>query len=221
MRANGNFGEVKASQGAGGGMLPAGGYAAQIHAVIDGTEEAYPYIGLVLNVLDPETKRMRDTQDLADPERWGRHEYRYFVTNWGEPGVNWARYKALTDAVEQTTQNNGFVYQDVDGGEQQLAGKWVGVVLRHYLYVSKRGKHAGEQREGVELAYVLPAADALAGNFDQRLLETRDKRPEGLKGTPYPPEAPKAPEPPAPAEDAPSAASAAPAPPLYDEDVPF
>lgn len=219
MRANGHFDEVRASQG-GGGMLPAGGYAAQIHEVIDGTEEATPYLGLVLNVLDPQTKRMRDTQDLADPERWWRHTYRYFVSSWGgEPGIDWARYKALTDAVEQTAQNNGFRYQDVDGGERQLVGKWMGVVMRHYLYVPQRGKNAGQQREGVELAYVLPAADAIAGNFDQGLAATRDGRPDGLKGTPFPPE-PTVVRAPAPSPAA-TPASAAPAPPLYDEDVPF
>lgn len=237
MRANGNFGDVKASQGEGGGMLQPGGYAAQIFEVIDGTEEPRPYLDLVLNILDPETKRMRDTQDLADPERWWRHTYRYFLTSWDGDGINWARYKALTDAVEQTSQNNGFKYQDADGGERQLVGKWVGVVLRRYLYVPKRGKHAGEQREGLELSRVLTAADALAGNFDQRYAATRDGRPDNLKGTPFPPEptvvkAPAETEQPAtPANAAPTPANAAPTAPtapaavdpgaLYAEDIPF
>lgn len=217
-------------------MLAPGGYACLIHAVIDGTEETDPYIGLVLNVLDPKTKKLMNTQDLADPEQHWKHTYRYFVSSYDAPGINWARYKALVEAVEQTTQNKGFVYQDVDGGEQQLAGKWLGCVFRRYLYVPKRGKHAGEQREGVELSYVLPAADAIAGNFDPKLAERRDARPKELQGTPYPPEqqvtkAPAAPPEPAPQAQAPAIAAApavpvapaqAPAPiEVADEDIPF
>ena len=236
MRANGNLNSVTAKQGGAGGMLTPGGYACLIHAVIDGTEEENPYIGLVLNVLDPSNKKLMSTQELADPEQHWRHTYRYFVGEFGGGGIDWARYKALVDAVEQTAQNNGFVYQDVDGGEQQLVGKWVGCVFRHYLYVPKRGKHAGEQREGVELSYVLPASAALAGDFDPRLAERRDARPKELRGTPYPPEPIKAPEPPAaqapavptppeqpimPAAQAPAMPQTPVAPALYEDDVPF
>lgn len=227
MRANGNFGQVEAKQGGAGGMLEPGGYACLIHEVEDGTEESSPYIGLVLNVLDPKTKRLMDTQDLADPENHWRHTYRYFVSSFDAPGIDWARYKALVEAVEGTAQNKGFAYQDVDGGERQLVGKWVGCVFRRYLYVPKRGKHAGQQREGVELSYVLPAADAIAGNFDPKLAERRDARPDGLKGTPYPPEqqvsqAPVAPPAPAPVAAAPAPVVAPPAPiEVADEDIPF
>lgn len=226
MRANGNLQGVTAKQGGTGGMLAPGGYACLIHAVIDGTEEANPYIGLVLNVLDPGTKKLMYTQDLADPEQHWRHTYRYFVSAYDAPGIDWARYKALVEAVEQTAQNKGFVYQDVDGGEQQLAGKWLGCVFRRYLYVPKRGKHAGEQREGVELSYVLPAADAIAGNFDPKLAERRDARPKELQGTPYPPEqqvtkAPVAPPAPAPVAAAPVAAPSALPIEIADEDLPF
>lgn len=236
MRANGNFSDVTASQGSR-GLLPAGGYACFIQAIIDGTEETSPYLDLVLNVLDPKTKKlMSTTEELLDPEQNWRSTYRYWVSAYDAPGIDWARYKALVEAVEQTAQNKGFVYQDVDGGEQQLAGKWVGCVFRHYLKVNKKGKHAGEQTEGVELSFVLPAADAIAGNFNQRYLNTRDARPKELRGTPFPPEqqvvkAPPAPAPQpvapapatAPAQAAP-AAVAAPQPPqpdLYDEELPF
>lgn len=226
MRANGNLQGVTARQGGAGGMLAPGGYACLIHAVIDGTEETDPYIGLVLNVLDPKTKKLMNTQDLADPEQHWKHTYRYFVSSYDAPGINWARYKALVEAVEGTSQNNGFVYQDVDGGEQQLAGKWLGCVFRHYLKVPKRGKYAGQQREGVELSYVLPAADAIAGNFDPKLTERRDARPKELQGTPYPPEqqvtkAPSAPPAPAPVAAAPVVAPPAPATEFADEDIPF
>lgn len=238
MRANGNLQDVTARQGGAGGMLAPGGYACLIHAVIDGTEEANPYIGLVLNVLDPASKKLMNTKDLADTDQHWKHTYRYFVSAYDTPGIDWARYKALVEAVEQTTQNKGFVYQDVDGGEQQLAGKWVGCVFRRYLTVNKKGKHKGEQTERVELSYVLPAADAISGNFDPKLTQRRDARPKELRGTPYPPEqqvvkAPPAPVPQA-SEPAPVAAPApvaqatpvAPAPvaaqpELYDDDIPF
>lgn len=221
MRANGNLQSVTAKQGGSGGMLAPGGYACLIHAVIDGTEEANPYIGLVLNVLDPATKKLLNTQDLADPEQHWRHTYKYFVGEYGGDDIDWAKYKALVEAVEQTAQNKGFVYQDVDGGEQQLAGKWVGCVFRRYLYVPKRGKHKGEQREGVELSYVLPAAAAIAGDFDPKLTERRDARPEELRGTPYPPEQQvvKAPEPVA--RPATVHAPSAPVIEVADDDIPF
>lgn len=220
MRANGNLQDVTARQGGAGGMLAPGGYACLIHAVIDGTEEASPYLDLVLNVLDPKTKKlMSTTKELLDPEQNWRSTYRYWVSSYDQPGIDWARYKALVEAVEQTSQNKGFVYQDVDGGEQQLAGKWVGVVFRHYLKVNKKGKHAGEQTEGVELSFVLPAADAIAGDFDPKLTERRDARPKELRGTPYPPE-PQVVHAPVPT----TPTVAAPQPPqtdLYDEDIPF
>ena len=238
MRANGNLQGVTAKQGGAGGMLAPGGYACLIHAVIDGTEEANPYIGLVLNVLDPVTKKLMNTKDLADTDQHWKHTYRYFVSAYDTPGIDWARYKALVEAVEQTAQNKGFVYQDVDGGEQQLAGKWVGCVFRRYLTVNKKGKHKGEQTERVELSYVLPAADAISGNFDPKLTQRRDARPKELRGTPYPPEQQVVKAPPAPvpqtSESAPVAAPApvaqatpvAPAPvaaqpELYDDDIPF
>lgn len=221
MRANGNLQGVTAKQGGAGGMLAPGGYACLIHAVIDGTEEDNPYIGLVLNVLDPASKKLMYTQDLADPEQHWKHTYRYFVSAYDTPGIDWARYKALVEAVEQTAQNKGFVYQDVDGGEQQLAGKWVGCVFRRYLYVPKRGKHKGEQREGVELSYVLPAAAAIAGDFDPKLTERRDARPKELHGTPYPPEPQVVKAPPAPVPQTSESAPVAPQPELYDDDIPF
>ena len=221
MRANGNLQGVTAKQGGAGGMLAPGGYACLIHAVIDGTEEDNPYIGLVLNVLDLASKKLMNTQDLADPEQHWKHTYRYFVSAYDTPGIDWARYKALVEAVEQTAQNKGFVYQDVDGGEQQLAGKWVGCVFRRYLYVPKRGKHKGEQREGVELSYVLPAAAAIAGDFDPKLTERRDARPKELHGTPYPPEPQVVKAPPAPVPQTSESAPVAPQPELYDDDIPF
>lgn len=214
MKANGNLGEVVARQGGTGGMLEPGGYACLIHEVVDGTEESNPYIGLVLNVLDPETKKLRDTQSLADPENHWRHTYRYFVGSFDSPGIDWGRYKALVDAVTGTRQNNGFAYQDVDGGERQLVGKWVGCVFRHYLYVPKRGKNAGNQKEGVELSYVCTADDAISGNFDPRYVERRDARPKNLRGTPYPPEAQ--------AQEPQVVHAPDPAPvPVADEDIPF
>ena len=212
MRANGNFDKVEASQGGTSHRLEPGGYACLIHEVIDGTEEESPYIGLVLNVLDRKTNTMMFTQDLADPGQWWRHTYRYYVSNWNEPGVNWSKYKALVEAVESTEQNKGFAYVDMDGGEQQLKGKWLGCVFRRYLYVPKRGKHAGEQSEGIELAYVCTAKDALAGEFPDRYAQTRDGRPDDLKGTPYPPVQSVPP--------VPSAPTAQPVE-LADDDIPF
>ena len=187
MRANNNFGSVQASQGAEFATLQPGGHAALIHAVIDGTEEASPYVDIVVNVLDPKTKKLMFTNDLKDQEQWWRHTFRYWLTNYDGGGINWARYKALTEAVEQTAQNKGFKYEDKDGGEQQLQGKWVGIVLRRYLYVPKTGKYAGQQRDRLELSRVCTAAQAITGEFPKGSTETRDGRPDNLKGTPYPP----------------------------------
>lgn len=211
MRANGSFEKVEASQGGTSATLEPGGYACLVHEVIDCTEEASPYIGLVLNVLDRRTNRLMFTQDLADPEQWWRHTYRYYVSKWGSKNeIDWAKYKALVEAVENTEQNSGFQYVDMDGGERQLKGKWLGCVFRRYLYVPRGGRHAGEQRDGIELSYVCTAKDALAGEFPDRYTKTRDARPDGLKGTPYPPE-----------PSVPSVPSPAVTPELADEDIPF
>lgn len=206
MRANGNFGAVEASQG-GGSWLLEGGYACSIHAVEDHTDESNPYLGLVLNPLDPKTRKpMHKASELSGEDAW-RHTHRYFVGQFGNPGqIDWGRYKALTEAVEQTEQNKSFKYEDRDNGEQQLAGKWVGVVFRKYGYTPTRGKNAGVYREGFEIGGVTTAAKALAGDYPSKWAE-----PRGVQAQPAPAPVPA----PAPA--------AAPAP-VYDvadEDIPF
>ena len=223
MRANNDFANVQASQGAEFKALEPGGYAALIHAVIDGTEEASPYLDLVVNVLDAQSKKLMFTQDLQDQEQWWRHTYRFWLTNFDGGGINWARYKALTEAVEQTSQNKGFKYEDMDGGEQQLKGKWVGIVMRRYLYIPKTGKYAGQQRDRLELSRVCTAAQAITGDFPKGATETRDGRPDNLKGTPYPPvtEAPvmQVPEQVAKAQEQPAPVATDNG--LYDSDIPF
>lgn len=144
------YGDVVARQG-GAPQVDPGGYACFIAAVEDGSAEPNPYIGLTLNPIDPKTNKymVTDREELSDPERSWRYTYRFFIGEYGGGGIDWGRMKALTEAVEQTTQNKGFTYDGTkDGAEQTLVGKFVGCVFKRVGYVRKSGKHAGELRRG-------------------------------------------------------------------------
>ena len=172
MKAISNFDGIKASNGGSTGIIEPGAYVCRIYGMYDHTDEAKPYLELAYDVYDQESKSMRFTDDLDDPERRWRHCFKLYLTS----DFGWQRYKALVKAVERTKENNGFTYQNVDGGEQQLVGKWVGLVIRHQLYTAKRGKHVGEMRRSPDLAGAITCADAIAGNFPDRWLEDRDTR---------------------------------------------
>lgn len=209
MKANGNFGAVEATQGGGSWMLE-GGFACVVSAVEDCTSKSNPYLGLVLNVLDPKTKKMMYPQSEMSGESAWRHTFRYFVGQFGTPGqIDWGRYKALTEACEQTEQNRGFAYVDKDDGEQQLVGKWLGVVFRRYGYTARSGKFAGQYREAVEIGGVTTAVKAMAGDFPGKWAEPRNVQ---AKAAPAPVPAPAAVATPAPAYDVV---------PVADEDIPF
>lgn len=172
MKAISNYDSVKASNGGEGGIIEPGAYVCRIFGMYDHTDEQKPYLELAYDVCDRETKTMLYTDDLEDPERRWRHCFRLYLTS----DFGTARYKALVEAVEGTAENNGFKYQNIDGGEQQLVGKWVGLVIRHQIYTAKRGKHAGEARRSPDLAGFVTCADAISGNFPERWLEERDTR---------------------------------------------
>lgn len=162
-----DYSEVVANQG-GAAKVEPGGYACLIVAVEDGSAEASPYIGLTLNAIDPKTNKymVTDKEELSDPERNWRHTYRFFIGKFGGGGIDWGRMKALTEAVEQTSQNNGFVYDGTkDGAEQTLVGKFVGCVFKRVGYVRKRGKHAGEYTEAIQLGGVTTAEKAREGDY--------------------------------------------------------
>lgn len=172
MKAISNFDSIQASNGGGAGIIEPGAYVCRIYGMYDHTDEAKPYLELAYDVYDPGSKSMRFTDDLDDPEKRWRHCFKLYLTS----DFGWQRYKALVKAVEGTKENDGFTYQNVDGGEQQLVGKWVGLVIRHQLYTAKRGKHAGEMRRSPDLAGAITCADAIAGNFPDRWLDDRDTR---------------------------------------------
>ena len=201
MRAIQNYDGIQASNG-GSGLLTPGAYTCKVLRVGDHTNEAKPYLSVVFDVYDRETKRFRFADVAADPSQDWRHEFRFYVgTDFGQQ-----RYKALVEAVQGSKENGGYRYQNVDGAEQTLAGKWVGFVVRHRLYTKKQGPHAGEDAEALDLAGSITCDDAIAGRFDPAWLEPRDNR----EAKPAPVQAPAA-----------GAAPVAPAPDLADEDIPF
>lgn len=203
------YASAEASQGGGAGWILEGGYACLVGAVEDATSEANPYLGLVLNPLDPKTRKpMYPMSEMSGEEAW-RHTFKFFVGAWQQPGVvDMGRVKALAEAVEQTAQNKGFRFDaTADGAEQQLAGKWVGVVFRRYGYTPRGGKHAGEYRENCEIGGVCSAAKALSGDFPAKWAAPRN-----VKAQPAPVSAPQQTPPPVVAQ---------PADDLADEDIPF
>ena len=206
------YGDVVARQG-GAPQVEPGGYACLIAAVEDGSAEPNPYIGLTLNPIDPKTNKymVTDREELSDPERSWRHTYRFFIGEYGGGGIDWGRMKALTEAVEQTTQNKGFAYDGTrDGAEQTLVGKFVGCVFKRVGYVRKSGKHAGEYTEAIQLGGVTTADKARSGDYPPKWAEPRGVRTEEEKAAAAP-HAPQVTPPPV----------APPQPDLAEEDIPF
>lgn len=166
MKAFGNFDKVVASNGGGSSMLEPGGYVAKIVRVKDHTDEKKPYLEFVYDIWNAETKSFLFTADLADTTNDWRHSFRlYFTGDFGKQ-----RYKALTEAVENTAQGKGakaFVYEDKDNAEQTLVGKLLGVVIRHRSYVNSEGK----VKTAVDVNAFIPGKDAAEGNFDQKFAE--------------------------------------------------
>nr|DAS67388.1 MAG TPA: hypothetical protein [Caudoviricetes sp.] len=166
MKAFGNFDKVVASNGGGSSMLEPGGYVAKIVRVKDHTDEKKPYLEFVYDIWNGEAKSFLFTADLADTTNDWRHSFRlYFTGDFGKQ-----RYKALTEAVENTAQGKGakaFVYEDKDGAEQTLVGKLLGVVIRHRSYVNSEGK----VKTAVDVNAFIPGKDAVEGNFDQKFAE--------------------------------------------------
>ena len=168
MKAFGNFDKVVASNGGGSSMLEPGGYVAKIVRVKDHTDEKKPYLEFVYDIWNGETKSFLFTADLADTTNDWRHSFRIYFSKDNNYGVQ--RYKALTEAVENTAQGKGakaFVYEDKDGAEQTLVGKLLGVVIRHRSYVNSEGK----VKTAVDVSAFIPGKDAAEGNFDQKFAE--------------------------------------------------
>lgn len=166
MKAFGNFDKVVASNGGGSSMLEPGGYVAKIVRVKDHTDEKKPYLEFVYDIWNGETKSFLFTADLADTTNDWKHSFRlYFTGDFGKQ-----RYKALTEAVENTAQGKSakaFVYEDKDNAEQTLVGKLLGVVIRHRSYVNSEGK----VKTAVDVNAFIPGKDAAEGNFDQKFAE--------------------------------------------------
>lgn len=168
MKAFGNFDKVVASNGGGSSMLEPGGYVAKIVRVKDHTDEKKPYLEFVYDIWNGETKSFLFTQDLADTSNDWRHSFRIYFSKDNNYGVQ--RYKALTEAVENTAQGKGakaFVYEDKDDAEQTLVGKLLGVVIRHRSYVNSEGK----VKTAVDVNAFIPGKDAAEGNFDAKFAE--------------------------------------------------
>lgn len=172
MKAISNWDTITASNG-GGGILPEGGYAVRIDAVEDHTDEQKPYIGLVYNPYLPEEGRFFYGPDAQD---WQRTIKVYLTTDFG-----WQRYKMLVECIEQSEGNAGFRYDaSRDGAEQTLAGKWVGMVLRHRLYTGQRGKAAGKDRTAIDLQHITTVQAIKGSDFPAPV--TKDDRDHAASG---------------------------------------
>ena len=190
MKANPNWDSITASNG-GGGILPEGGYAVRIDAVKDKTDEAKPHLDFVYNPYLPDEKRFFYGPDAQD---WQRTLSIYVNSDFG-----WQRYKMLVECIEASEGNNGFRYDaSRDGAEQTLAGKWVGMVLRHRLYTKGPGsKNPGSDGTSIDLQHICTVQAIREGDFPTPV--TKDDRNPAAK---------------------PAGAPAA-APDVYDADVPF
>ena len=168
MKAISNWDTITASNG-GGGILPEGGYAVRIDAVKDYSEDAQrPRIELVINPYLPDEGRFFYGEDAADWQRTVSISLKF------DSGLQ--RFKMLTQCVEQSDGNKGFKYDaSRDGAEQTLSGKWVGLVLRHYLYTKgERSKNPGATGTSIEIQHITTVQAIKEGDFPAP--ETRDRR---------------------------------------------
>lgn len=168
MKAISNWDSITASNG-GGGILPEGGYAVRIDAVKDYSEDAQrPRIELVINPYIADEQRFFYGDDAADWQRTVSISLKF------DSGLQ--RFKMLTQCVEQSDGNNGFKYDaSRDGAEQTLAGKWVGLVLRHCLYTKgERSKNPGATGTSIEVQHITTVQAIREGDFPAP--ETRDGR---------------------------------------------
>lgn len=153
----------------GGQMLQAGAYIVRIQSIEDHTDNAdFPHLDIYPEIYDVKNRRFTNTDELADDStRW---RYRFTLSMAGEWGTQ--RYKRLVSAVERSSQNNGFAYQNADGAEQTLVGKWVGMVVRHHRYTKNNGA------DGIkpEVSAYVTCDDVISGNYKPEWTETRDTR---------------------------------------------
>ena len=164
MQPIGNWGQVTATNG-GRGLLPEGGYVCKIDRVADHTDEKKPYLSIIFNpYVDGDFYFGSDAQD------W-QHEAKFYLTT----DFGLGRYKMLVECAENSEGNNAFSYNaDVPNHEQQLVGKWVGLVIRHRLYTKKQGKNAGKDGSQLDVQFICTTQAITAGQFPDPV--TKDDR---------------------------------------------
>lgn len=197
MQAISNWDNIQATNG-GSSLLPMGGYICKITRVSDHSTEQTPYLGVVFDVWLPEEKRWFFGDIAKDTEQDWRHEFRFWIgSDFGQ-----RLYKKLVESIEGTKENNGFKYQNTDGAEQTLVGKWVGFSIRHYVRTLTKGKKAGKEVTAIELAGSYTVDEIQSGDYPEP--ELRDAREKSSGNT----------------QSSQSSNSNA-VPDLYDEDIPF
>lgn len=155
--------DITATNG-GGGTLPEGGYVCKIEAVSDHTNDATPYLGVVFNpYVDGKFYYGADAAD------W-QHEVRVFTSG----GLG--RWKMLVECVKNSEGNAGFAYNaKVPNHEQQVVGKWVGMVINHRLYTKgPRSKNPGKDGVSLQLQHVCTTQAISAGDYPAPV--TKDDR---------------------------------------------
>ena len=159
-----NWNSIQASNG-GSSLLAPGAYICKIVRVKDNTSEQKPYLAVVYDIFDTQSKTFIYQSETPDND-W-RHQFKFYLGS--EFGLK--RYKALVEAVEGTPQNNGFRYDNnQQNAEQSLVGKWVAFVIRHRRYTNNKG----EERTALDLAGSITTDDAQAGNYPTAWLDERD-----------------------------------------------
>lgn len=157
------FESITASNG-GGSLLPQGGYICKIIRVVDHTTDngAKPYLRVVFDVFDQQSRKFLYQGIAADVEQDWRHCFDFYLNS----DFGLARYKALVEAVEKSQANNGFKYQNIMNGEQALVNRWVGFVINHRMYTGV-DKQTGrpKDKEQINLAASITTDDIAAGNF--------------------------------------------------------
>ena len=154
-------------------LLPPGGYEAEIDAVEEGrTASGVNYLDVSYSVFLDDMALVGEepgpgvVPSLACYEGSGpflRPERIYLGPDFtSERG--WGRYRALVAACEDTDPD--FKYTNVDGGEQQLVGRGLGIVCVRASFMKRDGTRGWANR----IVGFTSVDRALAGDFDRSLL---------------------------------------------------
>lgn len=149
-------------------LLEPGAYIVKIIRINDYSNEEKPYLEVVYDVLHNGKYIYEQSGVNKNLDRDWLHAFRFYLHTDGTR----KRYKRFIENVENSPENKGYKYENVDGAEKTLVGKFVGFVVCHRFYTA----HDGTDREALNLSTTITTTQVKNGDFSERLLKPQDTR---------------------------------------------